>query len=58
MIYDYTFSTGDATISGCILSGYIGQKDNASSFQDNFYYDSSLITGLKNMKLASNGQIN
>tara|TARA_Y100000289_G_C3921253_1_gene150514 strand:+ start:652 stop:1473 length:822 start_codon:yes stop_codon:yes gene_type:complete len=56
MIYDYTFSTGDATISGCILSGYIGQKDNASSFQDNFYYDSSLITGLKNMKLASNGQ--
>ena len=56
MIYDYIFSTGDATISGCTLSGYSGQKDNSSSFQDNFYYNSALITGLKNMKLASNGQ--
>ena len=56
MIYDYIFSTGDATISGCTLSGYRGQKDNSSSFQDNFYYNSALITGLKNMKLASNGQ--
>ena len=56
MIYDYTFSTGDATISGCILSGYSGQKDNSSSFQDNFYYNSALVTGLKNMMLDSNGQ--
>jgi hypothetical protein len=56
IIYDYIFSTGDATISGCTLSGYSGQKDTASSFQNNFYYNSALITGLKNMKLNSNGQ--
>jgi hypothetical protein len=56
IIYDYIFSTGDATISGCTLSGYSGQKDISSSFQNNFYYNSALITGLKNMKLSSNGQ--
>jgi|TARA_R100000479_G_scaffold128794_1_gene67300 hypothetical protein len=56
MIYDYTLSTGDTTISGCILSGYSGQKDFAQNFNENFYYNNSLITGEKDMRLEANGQ--
>ena len=56
MIYNYILSTGDATISGCVLSGYSGQKEISSNFQDNYYYNNTLITVEKNMKLASNGQ--
>ena len=56
MIYNYIFSTGDPTISGCIQSGYKNQKEFSPNFQDNFYYDPSLITGTKDMRLASNAQ--
>ena len=56
MIYNYILSTGDSTISGCVLSGYANQKDSSSNFIKKFYYDSTLITGTKNMQLASNGQ--
>mgnify|MGYP003135829119 CR=1 FL=1 len=56
MIYNYILSTGDSTISGCVLSGYANQKDSSSNFTNKFYYDSALITGTKNMQLASNGQ--
>lgn len=56
MIYNYILSTGDTTISGCVISGYSGQKETASNFQDNYYYNNSLIKVEKNMKLDSNGQ--
>ena len=56
MIYNYILSTGDTSMSGSLSSGYANQKDFSANFLEDFYYDSTLITGVKNMKLASNGQ--
>ena len=56
MIYNYILSTGDTSMSGSLSSGYANQKDFSANFLEDFYYDSTLITGVKNMQLASNGQ--
>lgn len=56
MIYNYILSTGDTSMSGSLVSGYANQKDFSSNFLEDFYYDSTLITGEKKMQLASNGQ--
>tara|TARA_Y100000361_G_scaffold148230_1_gene160774 strand:- start:293 stop:1111 length:819 start_codon:yes stop_codon:yes gene_type:complete len=56
MIYNYILSTGDTSVSGSLLLGYANQKDFSSNFLEDFYYDSTLITGEKKMQLASNGQ--
>ena len=57
MIYNYILSTGDTSISGSLSSGYANQKDFSSNFLEDFYYDSTLVSGEQKMKLASNGQV-
>ena len=49
MIYNYILSTGDATISGCVLSGYSGQKEISSNFQDNYYQIKMMIVREQNL---------
>ena len=61
MIYDYTLSTGDSTISGCFSSALgtdRGDKMNLVPVHaaETFYFDKALITGGHEIQLFLNGQ--
>ena len=61
MIYDFTLTTGDTTISGCSSEEFFTNtfketNRQAGGTSKSFYYDRSVSTGQREIKLSMNGQ--
>ena len=61
MIYDFTVTTGDVSVSGCsseLLHTNTFKETNrqAGGSSNSFYYDRSVSTGQREIKLSLNGQ--